>query len=114
MTDAGDSERSGTVIATIENTGNPNQVIAIKYLPRENAFVTDGIVTNLGENEILMPVHLIAKDLNLIGTIVSAVLEKISQAHEKDIPFEYASRFEVMDSVYAFTAQGEYMKLELL
>lgn len=114
MTDHGDTERPETVIATIENKGNPNQVIAIKYLPNENAFVTDGIATNLGEKEILMPVHLIAKDLDLIGTIVSAVLEKISQAHENDMSFEYPSRFEVMDSVYAFTEQGGYMKLEAL
>lgn len=101
-----------TVIATIENKNDPNQAIAIKYLQDENAFVTDGIQANLGEKEILMPVHLIAKDLGLIGTIVSAVLEKISQAHEKDMPFEYVSQFEVMESVYAFSEYGEYMKLE--
>lgn len=114
MADYPEPERSDTVIATIENKGNPNQVIAIKYLRNENAFVTDGIRLNLGEKEILMPVHLIAKDLGLIGTIVSAVLEKISLAHEKDMPFEYVSRFEVMDSVYSFTEQGGYMKLEAL
>lgn len=113
----GDSKNPGgaeTVIATIENKDNPDQVIAVKYLRDENAFVTDGIQANLGEREILMPAHLIARDLGLIGTIVSAVLEKISQAHEKDMPFEYVSQFEVMESVYAFTEHGEYMKLEAL
>ena len=92
------------MIATIENQNDPNQAIAIKYLQGENAFVTDGIHANLGEKEILMPVHMIAKDLGLIGTIVSAVLEKISQAHEKDLPFQYISQFEVMGSVYTFTS----------
>ena len=114
MADSKNPGRAETVIATIENQNDPRQVIAIKYLREENAFVTDGILENLGEKEILMPAHLIAKDLSLIGTIVSAVLEKISQAHEKDMPFEYVSQFEVMDGVYSFTEHGEYMMLEAL
>ena len=112
MTDTTGQDSTETVIATVENKDNPNQVIAIKYLRKENAFVTDGIHANLGEKEILMPVHLIAKDLEMMGAILSAILEKISQAHEKDLPFEYVSQFEVMGTLYSLKEQGGYIRLE--
>ena len=114
MTDTTDQDNRETVIATIENKDNPNQVIAIKYLRAENAFVTDGIHANLGEKEILMPVHLVAKDLEMIGAILSAILEKISHAHEMDLPFEYGSQFEVLGTRYGLKDQGDYIRLEPL
>ena len=101
-------------IATIENKDNPAQAIAIKYLRAENAFVTDGIRANLGEKEILLPVHLIAKDLGMIGAILSAILEKISQAHERDMQFKYVTQFEVMGTLYGLKEQGDYIRLEPL
>jgi len=114
MTDSTGQGSTERVIATIENKDNPNQVIAIKYLRAENAFVTEGIHANLGEKEILVPVHLIAKDLEMMGAILSAILEKISQAHERDIQFEYVAQFEVMGTQYGLREQGDYMRLEPL
>ena len=103
---------STRVIATIRNQQNPDQAIDLVYLPEENGFATSGIQTHFDLPEILIPAHMVAQDLQLIGAIVSAVLERISQAAEKDGTFEYASRFEVMGREYTFTPQGAYMKLE--
>jgi hypothetical protein len=106
-----DSESHPT-IGTIENKDNPSQKVAIIYLRHENAFVTSGIRTHLGMKEILVPVHLIAADFQLIGTIISAIMERISQARESKVDFQYAGRFEVLGRSYSLTEHGDFMKLE--
>jgi hypothetical protein len=100
------------IIATIANSKNPSQVVSIKYLRSKSAFCTLGIQSLLGSREILIPVYLVAKDLQLIGTIISAILERISQADETGATFVYEKRFEVLGRQYTLTEEGEYMKLE--
>jgi len=112
MAHQNDSDNSNPTIGTIENKDNPEQKIAIEYLRSENAFVTSGIRTHLGMKEILVPVHLIAKDFQLIGTIISAIMERISQAQESNVDFQYAARFEVLGRIYSLTKYGDFMKLE--
>lgn len=109
MTERNETDR---VIATISNKNNPSQIISIKYLKRENAFCTSGIQSYLGAKEILIPVYMVAKDLQLIGTILSAIMERISEANDTGTPFVYAQRFEVLGKQYSLTGVGEYMKLE--
>jgi hypothetical protein len=103
---------SEKIIGTIANKANPEQVVTIKYLRHENAFVTAGIQKHMGVKEILVPVHLVAKDFQLIGSIISAILERISQAKETGVAFQYAPRFEVLGKIYSLTEYGEYVKLE--
>lgn len=103
---------AGQIIATIANRNNPSQVISIKYLRSESAFCTSGVQSFLGYKEILIPVYLVAKDLQLIGAIISAILERISQAGETGATFVYERRFEVLGRQYTLTEEGEYMKLE--
>lgn len=112
MTKPEESMDDGKIIARITNKDDPHQVIAIQYLREENAFVTSGINANLGMKEFMIPVHLVARDLELMGTIISAILEKISQAHETETTFEWVSTFEVLGKSYTFTEQGDYMKIE--
>jgi len=50
-------------------------------------------------------------NFDLIGAIVSTILEKISKAHEKESTFEYAPSFEVLGNKYTMTEYGKYMKL---
>jgi hypothetical protein len=54
----------------------------------------------------------VAQDIQLIGTIISAVLEKMSRAGEMDTVFEYVSSFEVLGVVYTLREYGDYMKLD--
>ena len=103
MTDADPSGIGEGIIGTIQNSRNPEQSIIIKYLKEENAFVTSGIEEQLGVKDILIPAHLVAVDFRLIGAIISTILEKISQAYEKDSTFDYVSKFEVLDKVYSLT-----------
>lgn len=100
------------IIATITNSANPSQVVSIKYLRSESAFCTSGIRACLGIKEILIPVYMVAKDVQLIGAILSAILERISQAAETGSAFAYAGRFEVLGKHYTLSEEGEYMKLE--
>jgi hypothetical protein len=113
MTSDTNPNHSDGIIATIENRDKPGQAVAIKYLRDRNAFVTSGIRTYFDEKEILIPAHLVAIDFQLIGTIVSAILEKLSQAHEMETTFDYEPRFEVLDKVYVLTERGEYMELSV-
>jgi hypothetical protein len=107
-----DSNNSDPIIGTIENKENPEQKVDILYLRHENAFVTSGIRRHLSMKEILVPVHLIAKDFQLIGAIISAIMERMTQARESHVDFRYAPRFEVLGKIYTLTEYGDYMKLE--
>ena len=112
MTDSEETKKEVQVIGTITNKRNPDQVIEIIYLSGETAFCTSGIRSLLNMKEILIPVYLVASDFQLVGAIVSEILERISVARETGIPFEYASRFEVLDRAYTFSESGDFMKLE--
>ena len=48
-----------------------------------------------------------------MGAIISAILEKLSQAHESETTFEYVSRFCVLDKVYHLTPYKAFMKLSV-
>ena len=113
ISDHTEFDSTNGIIATIENRNNPSQIIAIKYLPDEQAFVTSGISTNFYEKEILIPAHLLVVDFELMGTIISVILEEISLAHELETTFEYPPSFEVMDMTYLLTSHGEYMRLSV-
>ena len=107
-----ESNAPDRIIATITNTANPSQVVSIKYLRSESAFCTSGIRACLGIKEILIPVYMVAKDVQLIGSIISAILERISRAEETGSAFAYAERFEVLGKHYTLSEEDEYMKLE--
>jgi hypothetical protein len=55
---------------------------------------------------------MVAQDLNLMGAIVSTILEKISKACEEDCSFEYTSTFTVMDREYTLSPHGAFVILE--
>jgi len=112
MTDSNDTKNDDQVIGTIANKRKPDQVVEIVYLRTENAFRTSGIRRLLNMKEILIPVYMVANDFQLVGAIISEILERISVARETGIPFEYARRFEVLDRVYTLSESGDFMKLE--
>ena len=111
MTEQSDLDRTDGIIATIENKDDPSQSIALKYLSNENAFVTSGIQTHFAEKEILIPSHLVTINFDLMGTILSSILEKLSKARDMETSFEYAPTFAVMGKKYSMTEYGEFMKL---
>jgi hypothetical protein len=106
-----DVDQKPDVIATIRNGNDPDQVVAIRYLREANAFVTDGIERIFGVKELLIPAHMVISNFELMGTIVSAVLEKLSQAKEREAVFKYPSVLEAMGETYALTEEGMYIKL---
>jgi len=112
MNDSNEMRGDNQIIGTIKNKRNPDQGIEIIYVRSENAFCTSGIRGLLNMKEILIPVYLVANDFQLVGAIISAILERISAAEEMGVPFEYARRFEVMDRVYTLSESGDFMKLE--
>ena len=112
MTSPVGSDNQDGIIGTIQNKDNPDQVIDIKYLKDENAFVTSGIQAQPGVKDILIPAHLVAVDIQLIGAIISAILEKVSRARDMDSTFDYVSGFEVLGKTYTLSEYGAYMKLD--
>ena len=113
MTDDAGPDGSGDIVGTIENKENPSQHIAIRYLREQNAFVTSGIKAHFDEKEILIPAHLVIVDFQLIGAIVSAILEKLSQAHDRDSTFDYVPQFDVLGKTYTLEESGDYMNLSV-
>jgi len=111
MTDDDGLIDSPDIVATIENDKDPAQSVRIHYLREESAFVTMGIREHFDEKEILIPAQLMVIDFQLIGTIVSAILEKLSQAHDRDSTFEYAPQFDVLGRIYTLAPYGDYMRL---
>jgi hypothetical protein len=114
MADDTDPGESNDIIATIGNKEDPTQNIDVRYLSDENAFVTSGIKLHFDEREILIPSQLVIMDFQLIGAIVSAILEKLSQARDMESTFDYAPQFHVLDKTYSLESCGEYMKLSVL
>ena len=53
-------------------------------------------------------------DFQLIGTIVSAIMEKLSQARDMDSTFSYVRQFDVLDKTYTLEEYGGYVKLATL
>lgn len=102
---------SETIVASIANKEDPAQVVDIRYVREENAFVTSGIKQHFDEREILIPAYLVIKDLGLMGAIVSTILEKLSQALDREGSFEYASRLDALDKTYSVEKYGDYMRL---
>ncbi len=101
-----------TIVASIENQADPSQRIDINYVQEDNAFITQGIQTHFAEKEISIPAHLVVTDFQLMGVIVSEILEKLSRARDGETTFEYASRLQVLDKVYSLEDGGEYMVLK--
>jgi hypothetical protein len=111
MPDENGLDPEQAVVGTIQNRNNPQQIIAIKYLRPENAFVTSGIRAYFGIREVLIPVFMAVSDFQLMGAIVSAILERISIADDAGLEFSYAQGFSVLDRNYTLKARGEYVEL---
>lgn len=105
------SDTSSTIIATIANQEDASQTVDIVYLQEQSAFVSSGIAHHFQEKEIFIPAHLVVSDLQLMGTIVAEILEKLSRARDRDSTFTYASNIEVMGTAYTLEPYGDYMKL---
>ena len=73
--------------------------------------MTHGIEAQFDEKEISIPGHLVVMDFQLMGAIISEILEKLSLAREGDTSFSYASRLKVMDRHYSLAEEGDYMML---
>jgi hypothetical protein len=111
MPDENGLDLEHAVVGTIQNRNNPQQIIAIKYLRPENAFVTSGIRAFFGIREVLIPVFMAVSDFQLMGAIVSAILERISIADDAGLEFSYAQGFSVLDRNYTLKARGESVEL---
>ncbi len=101
-------------IATIENSKNSSQVVHLLYLKNENAFVTFGIQEHFAEMELMIPAYLLVKDFQLMGSIISAILERISDAKDRSSIFEYEPRFKVLEATYSLSQYKGFMLLEPL
>jgi hypothetical protein len=111
MFDQDSSNAVSNVIATIRNNRDPEQSVTVSYHADEKAFVTSGIEPFFGAREILIPGHLAVIDFELMGAIVSSILEKLSQARDMGLKFAYAPRFSVFDKMFTLTEYGKYMRL---
>ena len=103
-----------TIVAFIENQADPSQRIDIHYVQEDNAFVTLGIQTHFAEKELSIPAHLVVSDFQLMGAIVSEILEKLSRARDRESTFAYAPRLQVLEKVYSLEDKGEYMMLKVV
>jgi len=102
---------SDTRVAAIQNEKDPSQCIEIHYLREEGAFVTSGIRLHFDEKEILIPAYLVVMDFGRMAAIISAILEKLSEAHDRESTFRYAPRLDALDRSYTLSPYGDYIRL---
>jgi len=88
------------IIATIRNSRNEGEKVNIVYLPSFNSFITDGIHAIFGQKEILIPAYMVLKELDLVGEIVSTILEDMSLSQEHGEDFRFTDHFELMGKKY--------------
>ncbi len=99
------------IIASINNGEDPEEVVHILYVPSKNAFLTSGISRLFGKKEIMVPAYMVVKDLELIGAIISVILEDLTQARERNLAFNYGSGFELFGRKYILTERSDCMEL---
>jgi hypothetical protein len=110
MTDQREKE-ARMVIATIRNQKNSNEAVDIVYLPSFNSFITEGIYAIFGQKEILIPVYMVLKDLDLVGAIVSTILEDMSLSRENGENFRFVEHFELMGKNYKIEEKELWVEL---
>jgi len=108
------TQEADSIVASIENQTDSTQRIDIRYVRGDNVFVTQGIQAQFAEKEISIPGHLVVMDFQLMGAIISEILEKLSLARDGETTFEYANRLQVLDKVYSLKDEGEYMMLSVV
>ncbi len=101
-------------VASIENSSDPSQVVYLVYVREENAFATFGIQEYFAEAELMIPAYLVVKDFQLVGSIISAILERLSDAKERGGVFVYEPQFRVLDVTYKLAPYKGFMLLEPL
>jgi hypothetical protein len=98
-------------IAEIKNRHREDEIVHILYVPSFNAFITEGIHDIFGLKEILIPAYMVVKDLELIGSIISIILEDMSVAREQNDSFKFTKKFELMGKCYVMEEKELYVEL---
>lgn len=99
------------VIAKIENRLNKNQFVNLVYLPSMNSFITDGIYEMFGYKEILVPAYMVIKDIELVGAIISTLLEDMTVCFEKGLAYKGVGKFELFGSRYTLDERDLFYEL---
>lgn len=104
-------EYEDKIIAKIENRLNKDQFVNLVYLPSLNAFITDGIYEMFGHKEILVPAYMVVKDIELVGAIISIVLEEMTVCSEKGTEYRAVEKFELFGSKYVLIENPLFYEL---
>lgn len=99
------------VIARIQNRLNKDQCVNLVYLPSMGVFITEGIFQVFGIKEIVIPSYLVIKDLELIGSILSTILEDMARCAERGQNYKMIERFELFGKNYVIDEKPLYFEL---
>ncbi|MFN3533944.1 MAG: hypothetical protein ACK4WB_00970 [Desulfatiglandales bacterium] len=100
------------VIARIQNRLKWDQWVDLVYLPSMNAFITDGIWECFNVKEIMIPAYMVVKDLELVGAILSTLLEDMSKSLERGVEYKILEGFELFGKRYLLNERPLYFELE--
>ncbi|NTU48538.1 MAG: hypothetical protein HGA84_05980 [Syntrophobacteraceae bacterium] len=106
------SQENKTVLMTIQNRKNPEQVIQMVMSPVNAHFETEGLRRHFGLSEIGVETGDLLESIQEYGEVISYLLETMSAAKELKLPYFYQNEFEFKGARYSMREKGDVRLLK--
>ncbi len=106
------SQENKTVLMTIQNRKNPEQVIQMVMSPFNEHFETEGLQRYFGLSEIGVEAEDLMGSIQEYGEVIAYLLETMSTAKELNLPYHYSNEFEYRGVRYSMREKGDLRLLK--
>lgn len=106
------SHENKTVLMTIQNKKNPDQVIQFVLNPFNGHFETEGLQKYFGLKEIRVESEDVLGAMQEYAEVLSFVLETMSAAKDFNLPYYYQNEFQFRGDRYSLLEEGDYRVLK--
>jgi hypothetical protein len=100
-----------SVLLSIENNRNPEQVIYLVIDDSREHLHTQGLQRFFGLKEIRLDTQDVVESIHEYAAVLSYILDTISTARDLNLPYRYENEFKVGDTGYTLYEEGEYRSL---
>ena len=101
-----------TVLMTIQNNKNPEQIIQLVRSTVNGHFETEGLRNHFGLSEIAVETEDLLESLQEYGEVISYLLETMSAAKDLNLPYFYQNEFEFKGARYSMREKGDVWLLK--
>lgn len=108
------SQENKTVLMTIQNRKNPEQIVQMVMSPFNEHFQTEGLRRYFGLSEIGVEAQDLLESIEEYGAVISYLLETMSTAKDLNLPYYYSNEFEFKGIRYSMREKGDVRLLKRL